>query len=240
MTSGIWTFSVGDNRGQFNRAQAFMAMQYPNEVHGLGGHCINPKCDHVWDANDEKEISQNDGYIECPNCGWSQNVYAEGVNRVGLTNDQMGQIGEDIVSGMKNIPYLGEITWVSGYKNFPIDLIAGPFGVEVKTNHSESQPRFKLGGGNNPQGGAYTLKSKLQYVQSENLRPALVGVRLNFYTDKADVFVRPDSFSDTWIGAPSLNHIATIDFSNLNPFKDPSQVPPPSQLPDDDDSDIPF
>src|SRR6185437_11434433 len=103
------------------------------------------------------------------------------------TSMAMGDIGEKIVENMGTIPELGNISWIAHSYNFPIDMIAGDFGVEIKTNHSESQARFKLGGGNNPEGSAYTLKAKLQYVQSENLRPALVGVRLNFYTDKADI-----------------------------------------------------
>jgi hypothetical protein len=68
-------------------------------------------------------------------------------------------------------------------------------------------------------------------------------VRLNFYTDKADIFFR-EGLTDTWIGNAQLMHVATVDFTNLNPFKNPSDVPPASELPDDDSTppvdDIPF
>lgn len=213
---------------------------YPNEVHGAGGDCINPKCDYVFSDADMQEMARNDGWFTCPQCGWTYNYYAEERrNKVGLTPDKMGTIGETIVERLGSIPLLGEITWVASDYNFPIDMIAGEYGVEVKTNHSEAQARFKLGGGNNPGGAKATLAGKLKYCQSEGLRPALVGVRLNFYTDKADIFVRPDSFTDTWIGSAALQHTGTVDFTDLNPYKRPEDVPPPNDLPEDDDA-FPF
>ncbi|HMD81950.1 MAG TPA: hypothetical protein VKE92_11610 [Anaerolineales bacterium] len=222
----------------FSRAQQYLQTVYPNEVHGIGGHCQNPKCDYEFTPQDQEEIEFNGGWFTCPKCNYTQNVYAEEKrNKVGLSPDEMGNLGEQIVSRLGQIPGLGKITWVSNYARFPIDMIAGDYGVEVKTNHSEAQPRFKLGGGwpgqDKRQG---TQEGKLQYCKQEGLRPALVGVRLNFYTDKADIFVRPDSFTDTWIGAPSLSHVATVDFTDLNPFKRPEDVP--QNLPDDDN--IPF
>lgn len=226
----------------FTRAQEYFAQLYPNEIHGLPGDCINPKCNYVFTPQDVDEIQRQNGWFTCPNCGWTYNYLDEsfqnGRNRVGMTPKEMGDIGETLVNRMGQIPLLGEITWSSPDYNFPIDLIAGDFGVEVKTNHSESQPRFKLGGSNHAGGRQGTLQGKMMYVESEGLRPALVGVRLNFFTDKADVFVRPDSFTDTWIGAPSLTPVATLDFTDLNPFKHPEDVP--HDLPEDDDSDIPF
>lgn len=222
------------------RAQRFFNSLYPNEEHNAGGDCINPKCDYVFTDQDMNEMERDGGWFTCPNCGWTYNYYAEERrNKVGLTGRQMGNIGEEIVERLGTIPSLGQITWVSPDYHFPIDMIAGDFGVEVKTNHSEAQPRFKLGGGNNPGGTPATRAGKLQYCESEGLRPALVGVRLNFYTDKADIFVRPDSFSDTWIGAAALQHVSTVDFTDLNPFKRPEDVPPANELPDDDDE-FPF
>jgi hypothetical protein len=51
--------------------------------------------------------------------------------------------------------------------------------------------------------------------------------------------------TDTWIGNPQMQHVAKVDFKNLNPYKDPYEVPPSNMLPDDDstpgpDDDIPF
>lgn len=224
------------------QAQHFMKGLYPDEQHGAGGDCDNPKCDYVFTPQDIAQMEKDGGWFTCPQCDHTYNYLdtEQRRTRIGLTPTQMGDIGEKVVSGMKTIPTLGPITWTSPDYNFPIDMIAGDFGCEIKTNHSESQPRFKLGGGNNPGGTKATLAGKLKYCQSEGLRPALIGVRLNFYTDKADVFVRPDSFTDTWIGNPTLQHVATVDFTSLNPFKHPEDVPSPSELPQDSDSDIPF
>lgn len=233
----MWHFS---NTYSQLRADRFFNQLHPDETHGAGGDCINPKCDYIFTDQDMNEMEQHGGWFTCPQCDWTYNYFAEERrNKVGLLPTEMGDIGEEVVQRMKYIPLLGEITWASPEKNFPIDLIAGDFGVEVKTNHSEAQPRFKLGGGNNPGGTSVTRSGKLKYCETEGLRPALVGVRLNFYTDKADIFVRPDSFSDTWIGAAALQHVATVDFTDLNPFKHPEDVPPPSELPDDDEG-IPF
>lgn len=82
-------------------------------------------------------------------------------------------------------------------------------------------------------------EAKEYYCLQNNLVPALVGVRLNFYTDKADIFFR-EGLTDTWIGNKLLQHISTEDFSDLNPFKTPQDVPPSSELPEDDETPIPF
>lgn len=215
------------------RAQRFLNGLYPNEQHTAGGDCINPKCDYTFTPEDEQMIHGDEGWFTCPKCGKTYNYYTDssspgGVTRAGLTMTQLGNIGETIVANLQTIPSLGPITWTSSEYKFPIDMIAGQYGCEIKTNHSESQARFKISG------SAENAQKKLQYCKDNNLVPALVGVRLNFYTDKADVFTRPGSFTDTWIGAPTLLHVATVDFTSLNPYKHPEDVPPPQDLPADD------
>jgi hypothetical protein len=75
-----------------------------------------------------------------------------------------------------------------------------------------------------------------------------VGVRLNFYTDAADVFFRP-GLTDTWIGNSQMRHVATLDFSKLNPFLAPTpqaqaEAVEGADIPDQslqtEDDDIPF
>lgn len=225
------------------RAQKWLRDQYPVEEHNVGGDCMNPKCDYEFTEQDLDEMALNSGWFTCPNCDWTYNYMDPDVvprTRAGLTPTQMGDIGEKIVERMGTIPGLGDVGWVSNDPSYPIDMIVDDFGVEIKTVHSESQPRFKMGGGGG-QGGKRqgTREEKLRYVEQNGLRPALIGVRLNFYTDTADVFVRPDSFTDTWIGAPQLIYVDSVNFSDLNPFKRPEDVPPRNELPDDD-SDIPF
>lgn len=58
----------------------------------------------------------------------------------------MGRLGESIIARMGQLPGVGTITTIFELKNNPIDAIIGSYGVEIKTNHSEAQPRFKLGG----------------------------------------------------------------------------------------------
>lgn len=242
----MWTKKATAINYNLVNAQKYLNGLYPDEVHGVGGDCLNPKCNYVFSPQDEQEMQQNRGWFTCPKCHQTYNIFdteaLDKTNRVNLTPTQMGQMGETIVEEMGTIPQLGQITWISPGYHDPIDLIAGTYGVEVKTNHSEAQPRFKMGGGAYGSTGKIPMQEKANYCFQNGLQPALVGVRLNFYTDKADIFVRPGSFTDTWIGSSALQHVATQDFSKLNPYKNPQDVPPPSELPesDDTDADIPF
>lgn len=227
------------------QAQRFYNGLYPQEEHNAGGDCMNPRCDYVLTPQDWQDVEMSSGWFTCPKCGYSYNYldpsYSEygkpgGRTRAGLTTTQMGTIGEEIIQTMGSVPTLGQIiTLFPEYTN-PIDAIIGKFGVEIKTNHSEAQARFKIGG--EPVRGASSRADKIRYCEENNLQPALVGVRLNFYTSKADVFARP-GLVDTWIGNPLMPHVGTVDFTSLNPFPDPQDVPPPAELPSDD-SDIPF
>lgn len=240
----MWKLSVAKNYNMV-AAQKWLNQLYPTEVHSVGGDCVNPKCDYEFTPQDEAEIAQDSGWFTCPKCNLTYNYLDESerrYNRVGMSPTEMGDIGEKVVEGMGTIPILGSISWASHDRTFPIDLIAGEYGVEVKTNHSEAQPRFKMGGGAyGPNQDKIPAKVKAEYCFQNGLRPALVGVRLNFYHNTADIFVRPDSFTDTWIGAAALQHAATVDFTALNPYKNPHDVPPPSSLPEDDtDADIPW
>jgi len=227
-------------RGQLN-AQRFLNGLYPNEVHGLEGDCINPKCDYQFTQADRNEIAWSDGWFTCPKCDWTYNYYQDfipgqgGYTKSGLTMTQMGDIGETLIERMGNVPPLGAVTWVSSDYNFPIDAIIGDHGGEIKTNHSSAQPRFKISGKVEINGQTMPgRQGKYLYCEQNHLLPALVGVRLNFYTDKADVFVQPNGFKDTWIGSGSLVHAGTVDFTDLNPYKRPEDVPPANDLPQDD------
>lgn len=143
------------------------------------------------------------GWFVCPKCGWGYNYFDQDIRqttKVGLTLDQMGNLGEEIVGRMGEIPGVGPISIMYGLKNHPIDAVIGSYGVEIKTNHSEAQARFKMGGENIfiPElGRAVRPKAaKEYYCQQNGLVPALIGVRLNFYTDKADIFFR-EGMTDT-------------------------------------------
>jgi hypothetical protein len=227
------------------QAQRFYNNLYPNEQHNAGGDCMNPRCDYKFTPQDWQDVEMSSGWFTCPKCHYTYNyldptygVWGKpgGRSRAGLTMSQMGNIGEDVIQSMGSVQTLGKVITIFPNYNNPIDAIIGPYGVEIKTNHSEAQPRFKITG--TLSGGGTTRENKIRYCEEQGLQPALVGVRLNFYTSKADIFARP-GLVDTWIGNPAMPHVATVDFSNLNPFPHPGDVPPPAEMPTDD-SDIPF
>lgn len=228
---------------QYNllQAQRYYNNLYPGEEHNAGGDCQNPRCNYTFTAEDWQDIEANSGWFTCPRCSYTYNyldpTYSEwgkpgGRTRAGITMTEMGNIGEQVIAEMGVVPTLGKVIQLyADHVTYPIDAIIGPYGVEIKTNHSEAQPRFKVT-------GSGTRQNKIEYCQEHNLQPALVGVRLNFYTSKADVFVRP-GLIDTWIGNPQMQLVDSVDFSAHNPFPDPQDVPPPSDMPQDDE-DIPF
>lgn len=201
---------------------------HPAEVHGQQGDCKNPFCPYQFVTADKKEMLANGGYFTCPVCDMTFNYSGkpEAAVKAGITPTQMGDIGEDVIDGMINIPRVGPVMWRHPQPQDPLDFVIGEFGVEVKTNHSEAQPRFKLGGG-------YERAQKITKAMELGLTPALIGVRLNFYRSLADIFFRPQ-MSDSWIGQPGLEHIGQVNFSHLNPFKKPYDVPSVDRLPDDD------
>lgn len=213
--------------------QPFLDKLNPDERHNIGGDCINPKCDYSLSDEDKRDMYAYDGAFTCPRCDRSYNYFYDndpdgpgGYTRSALTMKTMGGIGESVVDEMVYIPQVGGITWHSPDYNSPLDFIIGPYGVEVKTNHSEATPRFKLG-------GAAERAQKIQMAESMGLIPAILGVRLNFYADVADIFFRPQ-MTDTWIGNAELLHVAKVSFDHLNPYRNPYEVPDATQLPQDD------
>lgn len=207
----------------------------PNEQHEApnSGTCMNPKCHHNFTPQEAEEAEWTQGWIKCPECGFRQNLNtdldegtkvwtSEGINpggltRSGLTLTQMGDLGEAIVLRLGELPGIGTIAPASNQQKFPIDAIIagqkGKFGVEIKANHSQARQRFKVGGKKERQ-------EKIEYCLTNGLKPALVGVRLNFYTNQAYVFFR-EGLTDTWVGNQQMHHVGTYDFEDINPFKSP-------------------
>lgn len=226
-----------------DRAYRYMDNIRPNEQFGVGGDCMNPKCNYHFNAQDIADIERDSGWFTCPQCQQSYNLYdgataqPGGWTRSGLTMTAMGQIGEQCIVKMGQLPNVGKVLHYYGAEiyNNPIDFIIGPYGVEVKAIHSEAQQRFKINAG---KGAAISVERRVEFCRQNGLTPGLVGVRLNFYTDMADVFFR-QGFVDTWIGNPKMTYEGEVNFADINPFKNPEDVPPPSELPQGDE-DIPW
>lgn len=229
------------------QAERYLESLRPKEIHNVGGDCINPLCDYPFTFDDIKHMENYSGWFTCPQCGLTYNYMDDRPQKTkaGITMDEMGTIGEKIIEQMGEIPGIGPIT-LYNLKTNPIDAVAGSYGIEIKTNHSEAQPRFKIGGEwvYVPElGRAVTpRKSKEIYCEANGLIPALIGVRLNFYTSIADIFWR-EGLTDTWIGNKQLTYLGQQDFKSLNPFPTPGSVPTAAELPEDDSTpvdDIPF
>jgi hypothetical protein len=233
---------------------------WPGETHGVSSDCPNPYCNYDLTPQDYEDAEMHGGDFECPNCGWTFNVGADlwgddqsqrDRTRAGMTPAEMGKIGEDSVKQWAKesgeIPGVGQILWESPDYNDPIDLVAGDFAIEVKSLHSESFPRYKIAA--DPGSGARradVIKGKINRMNQlaqhlgKPLYPAMIGVRLNFYTNRADFFFQTE-YKDRLMTA--MQHIGSTDFSSLNPFKRPEDITKqafPAQGETMDDSDIPF
>jgi hypothetical protein len=231
---------------------------WPGESHGISSDCPNPYCDYNLTSQDVEDAEMSGGAFTCPQCGWkydlSPMLYGEQRQRTraGMTPAQMGQIGEDVIKQWADesgeIPGVGKILWESPDYNDPIDLVAGDFAIEAKTLHSEAFPRYKIAADPGSGGRRSTvIQKKMNRMQElsqhlgKPLYPAMIGVRLNFYTNRADFFFA-NEYRDRLMTA--MTHIGSTDFSKLNPFKNPEDISS-QQLPQqgetqDYDADIPF
>lgn len=231
---------------------------WPGESHGISSDCPNPYCNYNLTPQDIEDAEWHGGEFQCPNCGWDSNIDhmitgdQRQRTRAGMSLMQMGQIGEDAIKQWAEqegeIPGVGKIIWESPDYQDPIDLVAGQFAIEAKTLHSESYPRFKIAA--DPGSGTrrpdviakkHDRMAQLSQHLGVPLYPAMIGVRLNFYTNRADFFFAPE-YKDRLMTA--MTHLGSWDFSSLNPFKNPEDVAQQS-LPAqgetaDLDADIPF
>jgi len=222
-----------------------------DETHGLYGDCANPYCDYNMDEDDWRDVQMGEGRWQCPNCRWDQLV-PDGdpygmlglkPTRSGLDTASMGSLGEEVAQAAARdgaLSPLGPLRWVSPDYNDPIDMVMGNNALEVKTLHSESFPRFKIAPSSVNRPGknrAGTIAAKVQRARElgealgHPLVEGLLGVRLNFYTGRADFFYAPE-YRDRMMTA--MEHLADYDFSKQNPFRDhvPGELPQQGETPD--------
>jgi hypothetical protein len=224
-----------------------------DEEHGLGGDCANPYCDYEMGDQDWQDIGYGEGQWQCPNCGFDQIIPTGDPSggptstRSGMDTKTMGQLGEEVArQAIRDgaLPQLGPLRWQSPDYNDPIDMVVGGNALEVKTLHSESFPRFKMGPSRSSRSRANTIKAKVERTRELSaalgtpLSEGTLGVRLNFYTGRADFFYATE-FRDRMMTA--MTHLGEYDFSKLNPFRDhvPGDLPQQGATEPDED-DIPF
>lgn len=230
---------------------------WPGESHGVTSDCPNPYCDYNLTQQDVNDAEYVGGAFTCPQCGWKYDLSPmlsgeqRERTRSGMSLTEMGQLGEQVVkqyaTEMNGLPGLGQLRWEAPEYNDPIDLVAGDYALEVKSLHSESFPRYKIAA--DPGSGARradVIRKKHERMQQlaqhlgTPLTPGLLGVRLNFYTNRADFFFAPE-YKDRLMTA--MEHIGYTDFTSLNPFKNPEDVASqslPAQGETMGDDDIPF
>ena len=119
----------------------------PDEQHGLGGDCMSPYCNYEFTPEDYQKAWGDK--LTCPLCGYTNNLYEMekpigepgGTTRAGLTLKEMGDIGENLIFRLGELPGVGTITPASDAYNWAIDAIVeapqGKFGCEIKTNHAQ-------------------------------------------------------------------------------------------------------
>lgn len=232
--------------------------------------CLNPRCDSFLDP-EEQEAAWRANQYDCPRClmsyrprsiapfapdledgMWYDDVYpyspgGRGYETlVGLTKDQMGKIGENVVGDLKTLGKYGDIEWWTPAYHGRLDggTNAG-WGIEVKAADSTMEdPRF-IPGKKGDQERKIEHAIELGYTAILGILPIL-----NFKESVADIYVREMqlgkwTYQDarghtrTAVGMISFRPQSAFKLFTEVPFESPflmpgeEPLPPPSQ-------DIPF
>lgn len=215
--------------------------------------CRNQLCEHRLDPEmleDHYDTFGPQGSLQCSHCGLDQFPHLTpgkpgGGTNSGLPMEVQGQIGEDLVKNMGNIPGYGPITWwhVGGAVNqSALDGATPEWGIEVKTYNWTNvrkrgiiHPRDKAAKAraiNDPHLFAQEMEDpKLDAVLHRfNLRGLLgILVLLDFENSTADVFAH--EMVDPEGGPLQPSHIKHITRQVVlaegvpfdNPLPDPRQ-----------------
>lgn len=212
------------------------------------------QCDFWLSPSGKHKVESHNGYFTCPHCHRTYDLLEElpfhgvtdgqfepgGSTRIGIPLADQGQIGENIVAEMGEIPGYGPIVWWhpgGANSNAPLDGATKDWGIEVKTiNYDAIHHRF------NPGGEGPTSRHNIEAKNREAERMGLKGilgilVLLDYRRDKADIYVKemplePWEFQkgrttrgvSYWRKHTGMKLAEEVPFKN--PFKDPhSPVP---------------
>lgn len=238
--------------------------------------CHTPTCPFMLSPETVKRVESSTGYYTCARCRKTYNLMNEwpaygvspeeaemnartdyeegntftpgGGTRSGQTLADVGQIGENVVEAMGEIPGYGPITWWhhgGAAVNSPIDGATDHWAIEVKSVDVTSlNHRFIAGGTRRwtPNGPSYNEIAQKEKAAEEMGKDGLLGVLVivNFYTSTADVYVK------SFPAGSKFGHFYTHTAEKLvakgvpfrNPLLDPHDPAPHPVTPVE--SDMPF
>lgn len=233
--------------------------------------CHNGSCDFWISPEAQTSVEKSGGYYSCPRCLKSYNMMYElpwshpdagdnydptRTSPSGLTVTEVGDIGEKLVEGLKQLPGYGPITWwhsggVTGAS--PLDGATKDWGIEVKTILADALHHRFIAGGNRPRAGETYPEKEMKNKEAEKMgKLGVLGllVILDMRRSVADIYAKEMPLAG-WTNSTgrqingvahfrsnSANHLlAEVPFKN--PYMDPSHPAPqsPETSPKDE---IPF
>lgn len=224
--------------------------------------CNNPSCDFWISPEAQHAVERAGGYYTCPNykCKQTSNLihelpwmrsgyenydgpYQGGTNNSGLNVSEVGQLGEDVVSHLKELPGYGPITWwhSSGVTDpSPVDGATKDWAIEVKTLLADSKHhRFIPGGNRSNVTGTRFEKEDKNEAAAQMGKQGILGllVILDMRRSVADIYAKEMPIAG-WTNSTGrqINGVAAFRNTNAehliaevpfkNPYMDPSHPAP--------------
>ncbi len=219
---------------QGNLCGFWISPQVKAQVEHKGGYFTCPRCNKSYDLMEELPWH---GPVDAEEA-LGENFRAGGGTRIGIPLTDQGQIGENLVAKMGQIPGYGPITWWhpggAGSKS-PLDGAVKEWGIEVKTiGYDAENHRFAPGG----ESGETTIADKNNMAREMGLKGVLgILVLLDYRRDVADIYLKEMPL-ERWLTSPgkwtqgvaqfrsntAQKLVAEVPFEN--PFKDPNNPTP--------------
>lgn len=222
--------SVGPGRG--NPCQFYISPETQSALQQQGGYYTCPSCHHSHDFLHEMP------WHGVPSDEYNPDEFnAGGTTRIGLKMDVQGQIGEDLVQKLGEIPGYGPITWWhegDAAANSPLDGATKGWGLEVKTlGYDATHHRFVP--------GRVKEKADKDQMAKRMGKQGVLGVLvlLDYRRSVADIYVREFPL-ERGIGTFRTSQGGTQKLVAEVPFKNPLMDPHDPSPHVDKKDDIPF
>lgn len=221
----------------------------PQQLHAAGWMDC-PRCHNFWLSPENKaKVESAGGYFTCPKCRMTtdllHNLPWHGVTEpdhypkgntgggtaIGLPMADVGQIAENIVHKMGEIPGYGPIVWWhpgQAAANAPLDAATAEWGIEIKAIVYDSASHFW-----HP-GSGTEVAAKNEAARQMGLQGVLgIAVVLNFRNDTADVYVKPMPL-EPWANSQGTSLSGAVKWHKRTGQKIASNVPFDSPYKDPD------